>query len=71
MGLSPPKKFVVFVSMLSCFVFAVLAGGSLQPSPNPLARFKWATWQEREGNVEGGGKRKERIYLSIYLKSRD
>ena len=33
--------------------------GNLQPSPNPLARFKWAARRGLEGNVErGGGKRK-------------
>ena len=44
-------------------MFAVpeAAWGNLQPSPNPLARFKWAAYQRGgEGIVErGGGKRKE------------
>ena len=39
-------------------MFAVPAAwGILLPSPNPLARFKWAAWRGGEGNVERGGKR--------------
>ena len=54
--------FVVFVSTLSrLFCVCGSCWGNLQPSPNPLARFKWAARRRGEGNVEmEGAKRKER-----------
>jgi len=53
---------VVFVSTLSrLFCVCGSCWENLQPSPNPLARFKWAARRRGEGNVEmEGAKRKER-----------
>ena len=61
MGLSPQNLWY-FVSTLSrLFSVCVSCYGNLQPSPNPLARFKWAARRGGDGNiVKGGGKRKER-----------
>jgi len=60
-GIVSPKS-VVFVSTLSrLFCVCGSCCWNLQPSPNSLARFKWAAQRGGEGNAErGGGKRKER-----------